>query len=126
MSDWAQTQYALGNAIASLFDLLQENITYELVAEAVKAYQSALEVFTPEKNPKEWAGANIGIAFTYHVSTLFIEDKNRQDALLREAHRILYSVLTTHTSNTIQEELIFPIMLIQRIKDDLDKIENTQ
>lgn len=126
VSDWAQTQYELGNAITSLYELLQENITRDLATSAINAYQSALEVYTSEKNPKQWAGANIGIALTYHVSSLFIEDKNIQVALLSEAHRILDSVLTTHTSDIIQEDLIFPTMLSQRIKDDLDKIKNTQ
>ncbi len=122
MTDWAQTQHALGDAITSLFELLQENITPDLVFSAIKAYQSALEVYTPENNPSSWARANIGIALTYHVSTLFMEDKNKQVALLHEAHRILDSVLISHTPT--REEHIFLTMLIQRIKDDLDKIEN--
>lgn len=124
-ADWAQTQYELGNAITSSYELLQENITYDLVVSAKNAYQSALEVYTPEKNPQEWAGANIGIAMAHHTSTFFIEDKNIRVALLREAHRILDSVLTTQTSH-IQDEHIFEKMFIQQIKDDLEKIENTQ
>ena len=113
-------------AITSLFELLQENITYDLATKAVKAFQLALEVYTHEKNPKEWTRANIGIAFTYHVSTLFIEDKNIRAGLLRDALSLLNSVLISHTSNTTQEEDMFLTTLIQRTKNDLNEIENTE
>jgi hypothetical protein len=126
VSDWAQTQYSLGNAITSLFDLLEGNVTYELVDDAVKAYQSALEVFTPEKNPKEWAQANMGLAVAFYESALHIVDKNIQVAFLRKAYRILDSVLTIQNSNSTQEVSMFAKMFVQRIKDDLDTIENAQ
>ncbi len=126
MADWAQTQFWLGNAITSLFELLQENLTKDLVDSAINAYQSALEVFTPANNPKEWIGANLGIAFANYVSTLFIEDKNIKVALLREARRILDSILTFHNLNTTGEDNTFVTRLIQLIKDDLNKLEDTQ
>jgi len=126
LNDWARTQFELGNAITSLFELLQENITRDLVVSAINAYQSVVEVYTLQNKPKEWMVANMGIAFAYHVTTLFIEDKNMQVTLLREAQHILGSVLTFQSSNTPQEDNTFATMLMLRIKDDLSKIENTQ
>ena len=123
-NDWAKTQLELGKAITSLFELLQENITKDLVASALNAMQSALEVYGPQKNPNEWMVANIGIAFSYHVTTLFIEDKSMQIALLSEAQHILNSVITLHNSNKLQRDNTFETTLLQQIKDDLDKIEH--
>ena len=52
-------------------------------------------------------------------------DKNIQVALLREVIRLLDSLLTNQNSNSAQEVTMFAKMLFQRIKDDLDTIENT-
>ncbi len=122
--DWAKTQLELGQAITSLFELLQDKITKDLVASAINAFQLALEVYGPEKKPNEWTMANTGIAFSYHVTTLFIEDKNMQVAFLNEAQHILESVLTLHNSNKLQRDNTFETTLLQQIKDDLDKIEH--
>ena len=124
MNDWARSQYDLGIAIASLFEISHENINPVLVASALTALQSALEVYNSDQYPREWTLANISIAYTYYISAWFIEDKNEQVALLREALRILESVLTSHISNTTQEEGTLPIRLNQQIKEYLAKIEN--
>ena len=125
MADWARTQYDLGTAITLLLERSQ-NIKPSLIVSAINAFQSVLEVYTPEKNSREWAEANIGLAYTYYLSTWFIEDKNKEVDLLREAYRILESAITSYTSDTTQEEHIFPTNLIQQINEDLAKIENAQ
>ena len=76
--DWARAQNNLGAALRTLGERQSGEDAIARLKEAISAYQNALEVWTKDSAPMQWAMTQENMAFVYLVRATFFDGAQEQ------------------------------------------------
>ena len=83
-----------GNALSALAQLAQGSEQRDLLTQAATAYQAALQIYTPEQTPAQWARAQVHLARVQLIMASLENDAESRCAMLQEASQRVEDTLS--------------------------------